>query len=124
MPKLTLAPVLDANPSLDAKPAPKLVTSPKLAATCKEYEQAAAKAALYEKKKKAAQTELRKWHEKHGRYLETDDFLLTETTGKSGDSISAQLLLGQGVTPAQIAAATLKGTEYTYPRVTRKKATE
>lgn len=124
MPKLTMSVVPAPSVSLEPKPAPKLVTSPKLGVKCKEYQTAAAKQSMWEKKRKAAAADLKKWHAKHGKYLETDDYLITETAGVSGDAISAQLLLAQGVTPAQIAAATVKGTEYTYPRVTRKKELE
>lgn len=51
---------------------------------------------------------------------ESDDFKMSPVKGTSAAIISGELLLKLGVSPKLIKKATIPGTDYRYPRITKK----
>lgn len=118
MPKLAAVPLPVVT--LEIKPEPKLVTSTKLDTLLEDYMTVCAKLDQLKAKKDQLAASLQSdWHKRHGKLIETDDYLSTEVESHNS-SISKELLLKAGVKVAIIQAST-KQTPYRYVKVTRKK---
>ena len=116
-PSLALASTITQKPK--AELAPKLVLSTKLNALCEELAEVSAKRSQINAKYEQLKSEMAKAYAKHGAKFETAEYLSTNVPGHN-THIDATLLAQLGVRAKIIAKATVR-TEYTYPRVTKKK---